>query len=130
VDLAASALCGYLHIKGLTDDWPLLCTFFEAEIIGPDHAFLTRKWEADARIDRQHWTRFTAFKPFAPLFNQDGFAYDYANNDHIFMRWKEQFLVPDHSITSISGASFAGFYYIAFQKSTGTIHGLYFHHNS
>lgn len=28
------------------------------------------------------------------------------------MRWKEQFLVPDHHVSHINGASFAGFYYI------------------
>ena len=43
---------------------------------------------------------------------------------------QEHFLVPDHRIKSISGASFAGFYYICVQKSTQTILGLYFHQNS
>ena len=28
------------------------------------------------------------------------------------MRWKERFLVPDHRVSQINGASFAGFYYI------------------
>ncbi len=42
------------------------------------------------------------------------------------MRWKEHFLVPDHKIKSISGASFAGFYYIAYSKSTGSIKGYYY----
>ena len=28
------------------------------------------------------------------------------------MRWKERFLVPDHHVSHITGASFAGFYYI------------------
>jgi hypothetical protein len=27
---------------------------------------------------------------------------------YAFMRWKEQFLVPDHKVRDISGASFAG----------------------
>lgn len=57
-----SFICGYLKIKGLTDDWPSLCTFFEGEIIGEKHHFLTRKWEASEHIDRQHWTRFPSFK--------------------------------------------------------------------
>lgn len=43
---------------------------------------------------------------------------------------KEQFLVPDHTIKDISGASFAGFYYICFQKSTATIEGYYYHRSS
>lgn len=40
---------------------------------------------------------------------------------------QELFLVPDHKITDINGASFAGFYYICFQKSRGTIEGYYYH---
>lgn len=43
---------------------------------------------------------------------------------------QEQFLVPDHTIKDISGASFAGFYYICFQKSTATIEGFYYHRSS
>ncbi|KAI8894156.1 vacuolar import/degradation protein Vid24 [Globomyces pollinis-pini] len=130
VDLSQSFLCGYLKIKGLTDDWPDLCTFFEGEIIGEKHSFLTRKWEADESIDRQHWSQFPSFKPMEPFFNQDGFKHDFDSDDYIYMRWKEHFLVPDHRIKSISGASFAGFYYICFRKSTGVLSGIYFHHHS
>jgi hypothetical protein len=50
--------------------------------------------------------------------------------DFVFMRWKEHFLVPDHTIKDINGASFAGFYYICFQKSTATIEGYYYHRSS
>ncbi|ORY01091.1 hypothetical protein K493DRAFT_210134 [Basidiobolus meristosporus CBS 931.73] len=130
VDLSDSYLCGYLHIQGLTDDYPELTTFFDAEIIGPKHPFLTRKWEADEIIDRQHWMKFPAFKQFSKTFNKDNFQYDFKNQDYIFMRWKEHFLVPDHRVRSIHGASFAGFYYICFQVSTGTITGYYYHQNS
>ncbi|KAJ3201049.1 hypothetical protein HDU82_008407 [Entophlyctis luteolus] len=132
VDLSQSFLCGYLNIKGLTEDWPELCTFFEAEVIGNNrYSFLTRKWDADDKIDKQHWTKFPNFTSIQPsiAFN-DGLHYDSMNNDVIFMRWKEHFLVPDHKIKSITGASFAGFYYIAFQKSTESITGYYFHQNS
>ena len=38
--------------------------------------------------------------------------------------------MPDHRIRSISGASFAGFYYICLNKRTGVIEGLYFHNSS
>lgn len=31
------------------------------------------------------------------------------------MRWKERFLVPDHRVKSINGASYAGFYYICME---------------
>lgn len=46
------------------------------------------------------------------------------------MRWKEYFLVPDHRVRSISGASFEGFYYICFNQVEGTVAGIYFHAKS
>lgn len=49
---------------------------------------------------------------------------------NIFMRWKEWFLVPDHRVRSIQGASFEGFYYICFNQLEGRIHGIYFHARS
>lgn len=48
----------------------------------------------------------------------------------IFMRWKEYFLVPDHRVKTINGASFEGFYYICFNQASGTITGIYFHAKS
>lgn len=48
----------------------------------------------------------------------------------MFMRWKEQFLIPEHKVRDINGASFAGFYYISLQKSTGSVDGYYFAKNS
>lgn len=53
-----------------------------------------------------------------------------ANSDYVFMRWKEHFLVPDHTIKDINGASFAGFYYICFIKSSGRVEGYYYHRSS
>ncbi|XP_065899381.1 glucose-induced degradation protein 4 homolog [Dysidea avara] len=122
-------LCGYLKIQGLTDD--TFMTFFEGEIISKDHPFLTRKWEADAGVDKDHWGKFSGFKNFASRFNDDSFSYDEVEkSDYIFMRWKELFLVPDHKVADISGTSYAGFYYIAFQKSTSSIEGYYYHKSS
>jgi hypothetical protein len=46
------------------------------------------------------------------------------------MRWKELFLVPDHRIESVAGATFSGFYYICAQISTGRIEGYYFYNTS
>lgn len=93
--------------------------------------FLTRKWDADEDVDRKHWGKFKPFYKYAKNFNSDDFDYEALDNsDYVFMRWKEQFLVPDHTIKDISGASFAGFYYICFQKSTATIEGYYYHRSS
>uniref|UniRef100_A0A8V5H9D2 Uncharacterized protein n=1 Tax=Melopsittacus undulatus TaxID=13146 RepID=A0A8V5H9D2_MELUD len=55
VDMENSYLCGYLKIKGLTEEYPTLTTFFEGEIISKKHPFLTRKWDADEDVDRKHW---------------------------------------------------------------------------
>lgn len=46
------------------------------------------------------------------------------------MRWKEHFLVPDHRVRTISGASFEGFYYICFNQVQGEVNGIYFHSKS
>ena len=52
VDFEQSFLCGYLSISGLTEEYPVLTTFFEGEIIGPRYSFLTRKWDADEYVVR------------------------------------------------------------------------------
>ncbi|KAI0306341.1 vacuolar import and degradation protein-domain-containing protein, partial [Multifurca ochricompacta] len=106
-----SFLCGYLCIRGLTDDWPELTTYFDAEIIGSRYGFLTRGWGADEEGDMVHWARFPAFRHVknklkAPHLTMDGYP------GAVFMRWKERFLVPDHRVQDINGASFAGFYYV------------------
>lgn len=76
-------------------------------------------------------SKFLAFFDYAKSFNSDNFDYEeLEKTDYVFMRWKEHFLVPDHTIRDISGASFAGFYYICFQKSTSCVEGYYFHRNS
>jgi hypothetical protein len=107
VDFSSSFLCGYLCIRGLTDDWPELTTYFDAEIIGSRHGFLTRGWGADEEGDMVHWARFPAFRHVknklkAPHLTVDGYP------GAVFMRWKERFLVPDHRVQDINGASFAG----------------------
>jgi hypothetical protein len=54
-----------------------------------------------------HWGRFPAFRHVknklkAPYLTVDGYP------GAVFMRWKERFLVPDHRVQDINGASFAG----------------------
>jgi hypothetical protein len=128
VDYENSCVFGYLKIQGLTEDYPNLTTFFEGEIISRRYPFLTRKWDASEEVDRKHWGKFAPFRPFMKTFNTDDFSYDQMQGtDCVFMRWKELFLVPDHHITDINGASFAGFYYICFQQSKASIEGYYYH---
>ncbi|KAG0345297.1 hypothetical protein BG004_003810 [Podila humilis] len=130
VNLEESTLCGYLHIKGLTEEYPELTTFFDAEIVGPQYSFLTRKWDAEESTDEEHWTLFQPFEDIVHSCGRDKTKYDFAKESCIFMRWKEHFLVPDHRVEGISGASFAGFYYICYNKSTGQINGYYYHNTS
>lgn len=44
MDVRESFLCGYLTIHNLTQEYPQLTTFFEAEVIGPKYNFTTGKW--------------------------------------------------------------------------------------
>ncbi|KAK0715905.1 vacuolar import and degradation protein-domain-containing protein [Lasiosphaeris hirsuta] len=134
VDLRESFLCGYLKIQGLTDDHPTLTTYFEGEIIGSKYGFITQhpSWGATDKIDLSHWAKFTAFRPFAKQARKGGqvLIKDVAQYPDIFMRWKEHFLVPDHRVRTINGASFEGFYYICFNQVRGEVSGIYFHSKS
>ncbi|KAL4264596.1 Vacuolar import and degradation protein [Pleurotus pulmonarius] len=112
VDFASSFLCGYLRIRGLTDDWPELTTYFDAEIIGSRYGFLTRNWGANETEDMVHWSRFPAFRQVKNELRKPYLTMDDRDRGAVFMRWKERFLVPDHRVQDINGASFAGFYYV------------------
>ncbi|KAF8418018.1 vacuolar import and degradation protein [Tirmania nivea] len=133
VDMSESFLCGYLRIKGLTDNHPTLTTYFEAEMIGPKYSFQTRhrEWGADEKTDILHWAKFDAYKPISQQAKKPDYIYkNFAERAHIFMRWKEYFLVPDHRVRQIHGASFEGFYYVCFHQLTGSVSGIYYHTKS
>ncbi|KAK8062520.1 vacuolar import and degradation protein [Apiospora hydei] len=133
VDLKESFLCGYLKIQGLTEDNPTLTTYFEGEIIGSKYHFITKhaSWGATEKIDLNHWNKFTAFRPYSKHARKGPVHIpDLHNKESIFMRWKEHFLVPDHRVRTINGASFEGFYYICFNQREGGISGIYFHSRS
>ncbi|KAK1246080.1 hypothetical protein MKX07_005149 [Trichoderma sp. CBMAI-0711] len=133
VDLRESFLCGYLRIQGLTEDHPTLTTYFEGEIIGTKYNFFTKHddWGANSKVDLSHWSKFGAFRPYQKMARKGPVTItDLAQRDHIFMRWKEHFLVPDHRVRTITGASFEGFYYICFNQVKGEISGIYFHSKS
>lgn len=118
---------------GLTEDHPTLTTYFEGEMIGDKYTFQTRRpeWGSGEKNDYQHWARFPAYRPLAGKAKRPEFNYkNFAQKEHIFMRWKEYFLVPDHRVKQISGASFEGFYYIEFNQITGSVNGIYFHAKS
>ncbi|KAI0404554.1 vacuolar import and degradation protein-domain-containing protein [Xylaria palmicola] len=140
IDMRESFLCGYLKIQGtfvgigLTEDNPTLTTYFQGEIIGSRYGFLTKHegWGATEKIDLNHWGKFSAFRQYSKQVRK-GVAVtmpSIGQCENIFMRWKEKFLVPDHRVTSINGASFEGFYYICFNQREGTVSGIYFHSKS
>ncbi|KAK6511906.1 hypothetical protein TWF481_000810 [Arthrobotrys musiformis] len=134
VDMRDSFLCGYLCIQGLTQDNPTLTTYFEGELIGSKYAFKTKNknWGASEKIDLQHWGRFPAYRPQtkASKSKENSHTKEFGEQEHIFMRWKEYFLVPNHRVKELTGASFDGFYYICFSQITGDVSGIYFHSNS
>lgn len=111
-----------------------MTTYFEGEIIGPHYSFITQhpQWGANDKIDLNHWKKFPdAFRPYARTAQRGGVQIkDPAQKEYIFMRWKEQFLVPNHRVKTINGASFEGFYYICFNQIHGKIEGIYFHSKS
>ena len=131
-DCDLKSLCGYLTIFNLTTEHSQLTTYFEADLVGVEgNSFITGKWEADLEVDRRHWSNFPQFTPYCSSFDKEDFRYSVPKDrDFLFMRWKEMFLVPDYKVTSIQGASFAGFYYIGCRPNSGKISGVYFHKNS
>src|SRR3954462_1970348 len=102
-------------------------------MIGNKYAFKTKNksWGANEKIDYQHWGRFPAYRPFSKgSKNMDYHTQEFDQKEHIFMRWKEYFLVPNHRVKELTGASFDGFYYICFSQKDGSVSGIYFHSNS
>ncbi|KIW91090.1 uncharacterized protein Z519_07984 [Cladophialophora bantiana CBS 173.52] len=132
VDIEQCSMSGYLQICGLTPDHPTLTTFFTGEIIGgpnQKYSFRTRDpaWGASDKTDLTHWARFPAWRPLSLHAKRNiNFVYpmnheNWWQQDYIFMRWKEHFLVPDYKLKSIQGASFEGFYYICFNQIEGRL---------
>lgn len=133
VNMAESFLCGYLSIRGLTDEYPTLTTYFEGEMIGTKYSFITKhpEWGATEKVDMQHWARFSPWRPYQRDAKKASFVLkNWTQKHHIWMRWKEYFLVPDHRVTDLATASFDGFYYICFNQISGHLIGTYYHHKS
>lgn len=145
VDLRQDYLCGYLTIDELTDQYPRLTTYFDGYVIAGltgNHSFVTRGWGADETVDVEHWRKFAPFRQAMDQGEQvsvrqmdDVFRVDQEQIckrqcRYLFMRWKEQFLVPDHRIRSVQGASYDGFYYIMYDVLMDRLEGYYYHESS
>ncbi|GAA6063440.1 hypothetical protein JCM10212_005613 [Sporobolomyces blumeae] len=116
VDVESGTLTGTLEIRDLTPELDSLVTFFEGEIVsetGP--GFLTNNYGATREDDMRHWKRFP---PFVRNRLEQQMAGDKLNlkgaskKPYLFMRWKEKFVLPEHKVEAIHGASFAGLYYL------------------
>lgn len=132
VDLNQGFMCGYFKIDGLSDHHPTLVTYFQGEIISDKHSFLTKRplWGANEKTDISHWSRFAPWRTLESARDPHYVHSEFLSSQYIFMRWKERFLVPDHTVRELANASYAGFYYIMFNQVNGVISGYYFHENS
>ncbi|KAI3988475.1 hypothetical protein MKX01_026289 [Papaver californicum] len=96
-------------------------TFWEGEIVDTkNYTFFTGKWEATPEDDIRHWSKFPSFNP---LLADWGKSLDLSNYPYIFMRWKEQYFV---NVGIDCGLTIAGFYYVCFSCSDGSINGFYY----
>ncbi|ORY78480.1 vacuolar import and degradation protein-domain-containing protein [Leucosporidium creatinivorum] len=120
VDLHQGTVSGLLQIQHLTPELESLVTFFEGEIIGDKAGFRTARWGATEADDMKHWSRFPAFsKSLRSSLLKPNLNFKHLNKPYLFMRWKEQFVVPSSHAQNIHGASFAGFYYLCLDFDSG-----------
>lgn len=166
VDLISSVVTGFFYISGLTDEHPLITTCFKGEIINnplcrlersnysrtKKYSFITeeKNWSSFPKNDLDHWKKLTGSPSH---YTEEDLRYKLqqiqAGNDDpllIYMRWKEEFLLPDSRIKLLTGASFEGFYYIVLSVGAsfsvtknendsrkllpGRMNGLYFYTQS
>ncbi|CAL5422604.1 unnamed protein product [Camellia sinensis] len=144
-DLDHGYLCGTMEALNVPmADTPVV-TFWEGEIVDmKNYTFFTGKWEATvgkpfslmvvlsivnrSEVDTRHWTKFPSFSPLLSQVEVDGGrSLDLSNYPYIFMRWKEQYFV---NVGTDCGLTIAGFYYVCFSCSDGSINGFYYDPNS
>lgn len=155
VDLALSIVTGFFQISGLTESHPIITTCFKGEIINnpllrmsaeqPLHQYLflteDRLWGLFPKNDMDHWKKLTSLPRTATeaqVCERLGRIWRGQLDPHcVYMRWKEEFLVPDSRVKLLEGALFAGFYYVVLNTGghsgdvaslpAGSMSGLYFH---
>lgn len=157
VDLVSSVVTGFFQISGLTDEHPLITTCFKGEIVNNpifrrhgNYSFITeqRSWGLFPKNDMDHWRKLTGL-PASTSEDElkeklERIYRGEEDTQKVYMRWKEEFLLPDLRIKLLKGASFEGFYYIVLsigagardadqfsaETNPGLINGLYFHTQS
>lgn len=156
VDLLSSQVTGFLQIIGLAENLKTMTTCFRGEIINNPLLFLdsthletpitrysfiteNKSWGSTQKNDLEHWKHLTN----STMLDDDEFLAKLSRIQNgeidrhlMFMRWKEQFLLPDSRKKLISGTSFDGFYYIVLSigddefddtMKSGFINGLYYY---
>lgn len=174
IDLMNLVVTGFLQISGLTEDHSEIITCFKGEIINNpmntylwqdrekkspndykvrNFSFITenKQWGSFIKNDFEHWKKLTGSSTLSDeQFQQrlERILRGEEDQQYLYMRWKEEFLLPDSRIKQILGASFEGFYYIVMNIgsedhvnysapyvhsttiSPGSISGLYYHKSS
>ncbi|KAK9158844.1 hypothetical protein Scep_005418 [Stephania cephalantha] len=128
-DLDHGYLCGTMEALNVPfADTPVV-TFWEGEIVDTkNYTFFTGKWEATIEDDIRHWSKFPSFSPLLnEVKDNGGRSLNLSNYPYIFMRWKEQYFV---NVGVDCGLTIAGFYYVCFSVSDGSIDGFYYDPNS
>lgn len=154
VDLVNSMMTGFLQISGLTDDNPEITTCFKGEIINNPllhsslqspglqarhkvlrtFSFFTENslWQSNHDNDLVHWSKLTGLEYLSDDELIETLRREQDSPDqHIYMRWKEEFLLPDSRVKRIPNASFEGFYYVVLTvkgRDAGSVRGLYYYH--
>lgn len=128
-DIQRGYLCGSMEALNVPAAEIPVVTFWEGEIVdNRNYTFYTGQWEASPETDVQHWSQFPSFEPLRSEVQKDGGrVLDLANYPYIFMRWKEKFFV---NVGADCGLTIAGFYYVCFSRSDGSVHGFYYDPNS
>ncbi|XP_010256845.1 PREDICTED: glucose-induced degradation protein 4 homolog isoform X1 [Nelumbo nucifera] len=128
-DLDHGYLCGTMEALNVPLAETPVVTFWEGEIVDTkNYTFFTGKWEATPEHDVRHWSKFPSFSPLLSQVEIDGGkSLDLSSYPYIFMRWKEQYFV---NVGIDCGLTIAGFYYVCFSCSDGSISGFYYDPNS
>ncbi|KDD75773.1 hypothetical protein H632_c505p2, partial [Helicosporidium sp. ATCC 50920] len=138
VDLRRGLVCGTLEATcdpaachSLGERLEPTVTFFEGDIVdnvnhsfaGASDAAAARSAAPSAEVELSCWSLFASFAPLARDVRRCG-GRSAALSAHgaIYMRWRERFFVRGGGSDSVS---IAGVYYVALDRTTGAISGLY-----
>lgn len=125
INLNSGTICGSMEALDVPKAVSPVVTFWKGEIIdNVNYFFTTGRWDAELKVDVDHWRKFVAFEPLQPRVRRDkGNSIDLSQKRYIFMRWKEIFFV---SPGEDCGLTIAGFYYVCMDRQTGAILGYYY----